>query len=279
MLIKMCPTFRKTPKKTTKPEALSPSSFPAYFYGIDYRDAKKMMILCTKTGRKSYCRIIGMHELERYSTCVSPGGVIYLTGGFRDGYICTDDSYCLSYHAMREFACVALPSMISAKSQHASVYYKDYIYAICSSSCERLSLTEGTWEEIPLQPQLSYDVHAILIETSASLYTFGIGSESKALSAVQMLNLNTLTWSVLLVNYLPEPNSYIGIHFKVDDTRIYICLHGGLYAYHIGTNTFSRVKALSIKNLERSIGHYRDGHLYQEIIYKLPNVVNIGELD
>ena len=110
---------------------------------VAYFDVEKE--ICTKQVT------VGTRFFHNSSWCQAPSGEIVLTGGSLTGQ---SRQSALSFHPVTASMQV-LPSMLTARRSHASVYLNGYCYVFGGilgeerlSLCERLELKQGTWTDL-----------------------------------------------------------------------------------------------------------------------------------
>jgi hypothetical protein len=140
----------------------------------------------------------------RYSCKLSelPGGSLLITGGCESYSDAAREV--MKIDTLREWAVSTQPPMHTARLNHATVYYSQYLYALGGynnmqlSECERYVCDESRWEVLPDLLVAAYGMSAVddkamsAVEFDNSLYALG-GWDHSHLDTVQKLS-----WAALL---------------------------------------------------------------------------------
>lgn len=140
----------------------------------------------------------------------------------------------------KEYAVTLLPSMLSVRSCHSSVYHSGHIYAIGGllfRQCERFVIDEDRWENLPSLLNASISLSVIVLEDTRCLYTLG------CIDYIQRLSLDSLTWDFMAIR-LPSIGSYIPC-FKTDELKVHFVLKTELYVLDPRSNRIQLVKSLN----------------------------------
>jgi N-acetylneuraminic acid mutarotase len=122
----------------------------------------------------------------------------------------------------------------------------------CLSECERYSVAENLWDELPTLPVSCCDMSAVVLNNS--LYGFG-GMAHSLFDTVQKLSLSSLTWEYMQLK-LPHEASQFPC-FKTD-TEVYLVIKETLFS-------FAPLQIKPIKSLPKLIEcYYSRGTLYYD---------------
>lgn len=193
------------------------------------------------------------------SICTIPFNRLFITGG--------KSREPVSIAASKDFAVYTHSPMLNKRSNFSSLSHGGYVYVMGGylglrflKECERYSLEDNRWEAIPDMPEECKTMTAI--EAAECVYVF-IGINLRMNTHIQKLDLHNLTWQVLSEK-LPDL-ACISPCFKVgdDNSKIFLVIKTGLYAFKPTDNTIELVKRLQAQMTSYyGPSWYCDGVLY-----------------
>jgi hypothetical protein len=239
----------------TTTELISSTVSPQFFYCCC--SISRLLRANLLTGERSERKVprYEFHESCRWSEL--PGGSLLITGGAYDG-----GREVLKIDTLREYAPSAQPPMHTGRSNHAALYYSQYVYVLGGwsdrllSACERYSCAESRWEVLPAMHVAGSRMSAV--ELHNSLYALG-GYNGDCTNFVQKLSLDSLTWEFMQLK-LPQAACFFACFKK--DTEVYLVIRKTLYS-------FTPLQVKPIKTLDKEIymcysSYYSRGTLYYE---------------
>jgi hypothetical protein len=215
------------------------------------------------------------------SYCELPGGNLYFTGGYNPlvAEVVSIDT--------RTFAVTVKPPMISPRSTHSSVYFRDYLYVLggfggfSMRECERYCTSTGRWEAIPPLNTASRNFTAMVIERSQSIYALGgyEGSDDYH-DLIQEFSVERHAWKTL---DLKMPSAVIcPVSFKLaeDETKLYFVQGASLYVFRPQHLNVRQVRDLS-GNFDLGYGasYFSSGYLYCASKAGAAKRVEVGNLE
>jgi len=253
---------------------------------FSYNPASELHWTRVKTGKSFHLHHDAITLGEFSSWCPLPGNYLCFTGGGEDLRTMWSDvkRAMFSMHwfdVKRDFAITARPSMLTPRYSHASAYLDGYLYVIggladCSlKECERYSLKEERWEELPQMPIATFNHSLYLHDSPQMLYALGGNDDHYyGLDSILELSIETLVWRTLRIK-LPSVSFCIAcfrsgpLCFFVQDSLLYV----------FDRESITRVKALD--NGIRSMSgpsYYSKGMLYTSVCRGAVNKLRIGSL-
>lgn len=211
--------------------------------------------------------------------CEIPGENLYITGGRSEDYTYQKKAVAISPGT---FDVSSRSDMITQRGYHSAVAYRSDLIVLGGNSkrnlreCEKFISGNNKWVSISPLPQACFDLNAIVLEDTRSLYALGGKvDEETPLRTIQHLNLDSLDWSVHSLQ-LPDAACWIPI-FKLDESQGYFIVNQIIYGFNSSSiNIVGRIVEGETPISKRGASHFCGGYLYCSSTDSPPKRVKIN---